>query len=208
MMHSDNYLGAVAGLAPDQQITVASTGNITTLSAIIADFVLRKRTATYADIFTQIGKMLDKEELVLVGTAWEVGGEEKMAAPAVGLSDAQKDLLKDLFKRLYIRKDAKDGSKNVLVFIGMSTCHRHTGYTAWRLFVREFKKICGDGSPLLGWLAGFKYDGRFRTVSYDIVQSTGSAAIRNFKKDCFGEWKPGQRERLIKQIEDFLVDCK
>jgi hypothetical protein len=76
MMHSDNYLGAVAGLAPDQQITVASTGNITTLSAIIADFVLRKRTATYADIFAQIGKMLDKEELVLVGTAWAVGGAE------------------------------------------------------------------------------------------------------------------------------------
>ena len=207
-MNSDKYLGAVAGLAPDQQITVAATGNITTLSAIIADFVLRKRTATYAEIFEQIGKMLDKGELTLVGTAWEVGGEEKMAAPSVGLSDAQKDLLKDLFKRLYIRKDRKNGSTNVLVCIDTPTCHRYTGYAAWRLFVSEFKKICGDDSPMIGWLAGFKYDRRFRTVEYDIVQSTGSVAIRNFKKDCFGEWKPGQRERLIKQIEDFIVDCK
>lgn len=207
-MNSDKYLGAVAGLAPDQQITVVSAGTTRTLSAIVTDFTFRKRTATYADIFTQIGKMLDNEELVLVDTAWEVGGEEKMAAPTVGLSDAQKDFLKDLFRRLYVRKDAKDGSTNVLVYIDKASCHRYTGYTAWRLFVREFKKICGDGSPLNGWLAGFKYNGRFNTVSYDIVQSTGSVAIRNFKQDCFGEWKPGQRERLIEQIEDFIVDCK
>jgi len=84
-------------------------------------------------------------------------------------------------------------------------------------FVKDFKAACdaivketGNESyaTIKDWADGLKYDKKSRNVVYDILESSGKYAIRFFKKDVLGTWRPGEREKTEDAIFDYLIDCK
>ena len=82
------------------------------------------------------------------------------------------------------------------------------GYNAWHKFKGDLKGVFNGDPRLLSFLRQFKYDGKLHTVRYHVLESTGKYAVKYFRKDVFGYWKPGEREKLAEEIYDWLHYCK